>query len=317
MNVSGSRLARGRVYACSTLIGALMTLACGSEQTSAKVAETPSTFEFAPRVGLVFRHEMKHLDELTVAAASFREAVEWRALWEVRVEREGDYFLYRRRLLELGLTQNGQSVLTGGEIAGQNAEIVQVMNSFGIVHDVTGTEQLSEAIASLAPEAQRLAVSQQFSPTNLRELLMARAVDAFDDVVGKPVHVGASWSARKSPGLLQPKDVRVESALPCAATECRRLVRSYAIDQQELGEVARRRLGRFAAEKQWDPAALRVLETNVAAEDSFVVEPATCHFHDALATEEKRMVLQGPAGRSAEVVLTSRDSSHAEYPPSK
>jgi hypothetical protein len=293
-----------------------MTLACGADQASAKVAQTPSTFEFAPRVGAVFRHEMKHLDELTVAEASFREAVEWRVLWEVRIEREGDYYLYHRRLLELGLTQNGQTVLSGEEVAGQNAEIVQVMSSFGIVRDVTGTEQLSEAIASLVPEAQRLAVLQQFSPTNLRELLMARAVDVFDDVVGKPVHVGASWAARKSPGLLQPKDVRVESVLPCAPTECRKLVRRYDIDQAQLGDVARRRLARFSAERQWDPAALQVLETNVAAEDSFVVEPATCHFHDALSTEQGRIVVRGPAGRDAEVVLTSRDSSHAEYPPS-
>jgi hypothetical protein len=78
--------------------------------------------------------------------------------------------------------------------------------------------------------------------------------------------------------------------------------------------VARRRLARFVAEQRWDPEALQVLETNVVAEDSFVVEPATCHFHDALSTEEGRLVLRGPAGRSAEVVLTRRDSSHAEYP---
>ena len=297
------------------LTGALLTLACGSEQTSAKVAQkVPAHFEFAPRVGLVFRHEMAHSEEFAIPAASFREAVEWRISWEVRVEKEGDYYLYRRRLLELGLSKNGEPVLSGHEIAAQNAEIVQVMNPYGIARDVTGTEQLTEAIASLAPEAQRLAVAQHFSPTNLRELLMERAVDAFGDIVGRPTDVGLSWPARESPGLLQPKNVRVDSALPCGATECRKLVRSYDIDQQQIGDVARRRVARFVAERQWDASTLQVSDTNVVAEDSFVVEPSTCHFHDALLTEQGRIVLQGPEGRSAEVVITRRDTSHAEYP---
>ena len=316
MDVFGSSRAEGTGGALSMLAAALLCLACGSEQTSAKVAQkVPAHFEFAPRVGLVFRHEMTHLDEFTIPAASFREAVQWRILWEVRVEKEGDYYLYRRRLLELGLSKNGEPVLTGNEIAGQNAEIVQVMNPYGIARDVTGTEQLTEAIASLVPEAQRLAVSQQFSPTNLRELLMERAVDAFGDIVGRPTDVGLSWPARESPGLLQPKTVRVESALACGASECRKLVRSYDIDQQQMSDVARHRVARFLAESQWDASTLQVSGTNVAAEDSFVVEPSTCHFHDALLTEQGRILLQGPEGRSAEVVITSRDSSHAEYLP--
>ena len=316
MNVSGSKRARGNCIA-STLVAALMASACGSEQTPAKAPQTAAHFEFAPRVGLVFRHEMTHLDEFAVPSASFREAVEWRILWEVRVDKQDDYYLYHRRLLELGLSINGQPVLRGDEIGGQNAEIVQVMNSYGIAQDVTGTEQLTEAITSLVPEEKRAAVAQQFSPTNLRELLLARAVDVFDDVVGRPTHVGATWPARQSPGLLQPKNVRVDSALACGATECRRLVRSYDIDQQKMGEVARRRVARFVAARQWDPEALQVVDTNVAAEDSFVVEPASCHFHDALLTEQGRMLLQGPEGRNAEVVITSRDASHAEYPPAQ
>jgi hypothetical protein len=315
MNVFTSRRAGEHGAAFSVFAAALLTLACGSEQTSAKVARTPSHFEFAPRVGIVFRHEMNHLEEFTVADASFREALEWRVLWEVRVEKEDDYYLYRRRLLELGLSKNGEPLLTGSEIAQQNAEIVQVMNPYGIVRDVTGTEQLTQAISALAPEAQRLAVAQQFSPTNLRELLMERAVDAFDDIVGRPVDVGAAWPARESPGLLQPKNVRVESALACGTTECRKLVRSYDIDQQQLGDVARRRVARHLAERQLDPTALQVVDTNVAAEDTFVVEPSTCHFHQALLTEQGRVLLKDPEGRTAEVVLTSRDSSSAEYPP--
>jgi hypothetical protein len=315
MNIPGSGRAREAGWAFSMLAAALLVIACGSDQTSAKVAQkTPAHFEFSPRVGLVFRHEMTHLDEFAIPAASFREAVQWRILWEVRVEKEGDYYLYRRRLLELELTKNGEPVLTGNEIAGQNAEIVQVMNPYGIARDVTGTEQLTEAIASLAPEAQRLAVAQHFSPTNLRELLMERAVDAFGDIVGRPTDVGLSWPARKSPGLLQPKNVRVDAALACGAAECRKLVRSYDIDQQQIGDVARRRVARFMAERQWDASTLQVSDTNVVAEDSFVVEPSTCHFHDALLTEQGRILLQGPEGRSAEVVITSRDASHAEYP---
>jgi hypothetical protein len=314
MNVRSSQV-RARSWVLSALFAALMTPACGSEQTSVRAPQSTSNFVFAPRVGLVFRHEMTHLDEFTVPAASFREALEWRLLWDVRVERESDHYLYRRRLVELSLSVNGQLVLDGDEIASQNAEIVQVMDGYGQPRDVTGTEQLTEAIASLVPEAKRAAVAQHFSPTNLRELLLERAVDTFDDVVGKPAHVGATWPARASGGLLQPKEVRVESALGCGGTECRKLVRSYDIDQQKIGEVARRRVARFVAQQQWDPSALQVLETNVSAEDSFVVEPTTCHFHDSLLTEQGRVVLQGPTGGRAEVMLTSRDSSHAEYPP--
>jgi hypothetical protein len=316
MSFSGCNQVRGN-WVLAAFVAALTASACGSEQTTAKVPQTSSHFQFAPRVGLVFRHEMTHLDEFAVPAASFREALEWRILWEVRVDKQDAFYLYHRRLLELGLSKNGQTVLSGKEISGKNAEIVQVMNPYGIVHDVTGTEQLTEAIASLVPEAQRAAVAQQFSPTNLRELLMDRAVDVFDDVVDKPTDVGASWPARKTGGLLQPKNVRVDSALACGATECRRLVRSYDIDQQQLGEVARLRVARFVAERQWDPATLQVVDTNVAAEDSFVVEPTSCHFHDALLTEQGHILLRDAEGRSAEVVLTSRDSSHAEYPPPK
>ncbi|HKO90208.1 MAG TPA: hypothetical protein VJU61_03585, partial [Polyangiaceae bacterium] len=169
----------------------------------------------------------------------------------------------------------------------------------------------------LVPEAQRAAAAEQFSPTNLRELLLARAVDTFVDVVGKPAKVGASWPAKEAPGLLRPKEVRVDSALACGATECRKLVRSYDIDQQKIGEVARRRVARFVAEQRWDSEAVKVVETNVTAEDSFVVEPATCHFHDALLKQQGRVVLEGPAGRRVQIVLTSQDSSHAEYPPAK
>jgi hypothetical protein len=294
-----------------------MAPACGGDQTSAKVAQATQNFVFAPHVGLVFRHEMKHLDEFTVPAQSFREALEWRVLWEVKVEQERDDYLYHRRLVELALSVNGEALLTGNEVTAQNAEIVQMMSAHGRAQDVTGTEQLTEAISSLVPEAQRTAVAQQFSPTNLRELLMARAVDTFDDVVGKPTYIGATWPARKSPGLLQPKDVRVDSARACGGTECRKLVRSYDIDQQELGDLARRRVARFVAQQKWDPKALQLVDTNVTAEDRFVVEPATCHFHDALLTEQGRFVLEGPGGGRAEVLLTSRDSSHAEYPPPK
>ena len=125
--------------------------------------------------------------------------------------------------------------------------------------------------------------------------------------------MGASWQARQTAGLLQPSQVRVDSALPCGATECRKVVRSYDIDQQKLGDLARRRVARFVAEQQWDAKALQVVATDVQAEDSFVVEPMTCHFHDALLMEQGRVVLQGPTGNRAEVLLSSRDSSHAEY----
>jgi len=317
MDFFGSSQVRGRNWVWLTLVAALMAPACASTQTPAEAAESASTFEFAPRVGLVFRHEMRHLDEFTVPEASFREAQEWRILWEVRIEQQGDNYLYHRRLVELALSVNGVPVLAGGEVTAKNAEIVQVMGRYGLALDVTGTEQLTEAIASVVPEAQRAAVAEQFSPTNLRETLLARAVDAFDDVVGKPANVGASWPARESPGLLKPKEVRVDSALACGATGCRKLVRSYDIDQQKIGDVARRRVARFVAQQQWDSMAVQVVETNVTAEDSFVVEPLTCHFHDALLKEQGRVVLQGPAGRRVEVVLTSQDSSHAEYPAPK
>jgi hypothetical protein len=300
------------------LITALSSIACGGEQQPpAKAAEDASNFVFAPREGQVFQHEMKHLEEFAVPEKNFREAQEWRILWEVRVEKQRDNYLYHRRLVELALSVNDRAELMGNEVTEKRAEIVQVMGPYGRVLDVTGTETLTEAIASLAPPELQGAVAEQFSPTNLRELLLERAVDTFEDLVEKPARVGASWQARKTSGLLQPTQVRVDSALPCGATECRKVVRSYDIDQQKLGDLARRRVARFVADQQWDPNALQVVDTEVKAEDHFVVEPTTCHFHDALLTEQGRFVLQGPTGSRAEVLLTSRDSSHAEYPPAK
>ena len=318
MKVSASSRGEGLNWVFASLVATVLSSACGGEQQPpAKVAQDASNFVFAPHEGLVYQHEMKHLDEFTVPAKSFREAQEWRILWEVRIEKQRDNYLYHRRLVELALSVNGQPQLMGNEVTEKRAEIVQVMGPYGRVLDVTGTEQLTAAIASLVPPQLQDAVAEQFSPTNLRELLLERAVDTFEDLVDKPARVGSSWQPRQQGGLLQPTQVRVDSALPCGGTECRKVVRSYDIDQQKLGDIARRRVARFVAEQQWDPKALQVVDTEVKAEDSFVVEPTTCHFHDALLTEEGRFVLQGPTGVRAEVLLASRDSSHAEYPLSK
>ena len=96
--------------------------------------------------------------------------------------------------------------------------------------------------------------------------------------------------------------VRLRGALPEVAVE------------QGPCDVTRRRVARFAAQQKLDPEALQVLETNVGAEDTFVVEPSTCLFHDGLLTEQGRVVLQGPSGGRAEVLIASRDTSRAEYP---
>jgi hypothetical protein len=315
MNASASNPFRGKTWACAALVAALTAPACSSEQTPAKVPEATDQFVFAPRVGSTFQHEMKHRDEVAVPSASFHEALEWRILWEVQVEQQDENFLYQRRLVELGLNVNDQPVLQGNEITAQKADITQVMSSEGRPLDVTGTDELTAAIASLAPENQRSAVAQHFSPANLRELLLGRAVDAFADVVNKPTHVGSTWSAGESAGLLQPTSVRVDSALACGGTQCRRLVRSYELDQQQLADVARRRVAHFVAQQNWDPNALKVVDTSIRAEDSFVVEPMSCHFHEALLVEQGRFTLEGPDGRRVEVMLSSQDSSRAVYPP--
>ncbi|HKO89559.1 MAG TPA: hypothetical protein VJU61_00310, partial [Polyangiaceae bacterium] len=130
-----SRRVRSKSWIFLALAAALMTPACASQQTSAEgaqAAQNASEFSFAPRVGLVFRHEMKHLDEFTVPEASFREAQEWRILWEVRIEQQGDNYLYHRRLVELALSVNGEPLLAGNEITAKNAEIVQVMGRYGL-----------------------------------------------------------------------------------------------------------------------------------------------------------------------------------------
>src|SRR5262252_5455983 len=90
------------------LFGALLAvIGCASGQSSANAPEPQRKFVFAPRVGLVFRHEMKNTDEFAIVGSSFRDAVERRFVWEVTVGEQGGNYTYKRRLVQLGLTVNG------------------------------------------------------------------------------------------------------------------------------------------------------------------------------------------------------------------
>jgi hypothetical protein len=260
---------------------------------------------------------MKHLDEVVVVGSNFRDSQEWRVVWLVKVESSGDKYLYRRRLAEFAVTLNGQKILTGQEVEPRRAEIVQVMSKDGHVLDVTGTEKLTETIASLVPEADRARVAQEFAPERLRAMMMARAVDAFDEVVGKPAEVGASWRAQGNFGPLRGKTVVVDSAIGCGGRECRKLLRVFDVDQQMVNDVARQRVAKFLAERGWKPSAARVADSNMKVEDVFVVEPATCHLYDAVLKEEGYVVLTDPAGASLKIAVTSRHESHSEYPPAQ
>jgi hypothetical protein len=290
--------------------------ACKSGQTSANAPESKKKFVFAPRVGLVYQHEMKNLDELTVPNSTFRDSAESRVLWEVTVTEQSDgRFNYKRRLVELGLTVNGATILTGKEVTPKRAEIVQVMSKDGHVIDVTGTEQVTQAIVSLVAEPAKARVAQMFSAENLRELLKARATDAFDEVVGKPADVGSSWSAKENYGPLKGKMIYVDSAVGCGGRACVKLKRAFDVDQQKVGEMVRQRMAGFLKESGADPAAVKLVDSNLKVEDTFVVEQDTCHFHEATLVQQGQFTFEGPQKNRLQVVLTSKQESHAEYPP--
>lgn len=316
MNASGKLSDRRRQWSSLlVVVAALFALACGGSQGPAKGTEPGQKFVFAPPVGLVFRHEMKQLDEFSIPGSAFRESEEWRVLWEVKVEDGGDKYLYRRRLVEFAIKLNGEQILAGSEVTPRRAEIVQVMGKDGKVLDITGTEQLTETLASLVPPDDRASVKAQFSPAVLRATLTARAEDAFDEVVGKPADVGQTWSAQGSFGPFKGKTVRVDSALGCRGGSCRKLVRTFEVDEQMIDELVKKRVAGFLAERGWDPAAVRVVESNLKVEDQFVVEPASCLFHDAQLTDQGSVVLEGPNKGRLELVVSSKHSSHSEYPP--
>jgi len=294
-------------------LAAVLAVACGAQQNPPSGG--PATkFVFAPRVGGEFTHQMKHLDEVTVPGSNFRDSQEWSAVWKVKVEDGGDKYLYRRRLAEFSVTLNGQKLLNGQEIEPKKAEIVQVMSKDGRVLDVTGAETLTEALASLVPESERARVKQEFAPERLRAMLAARAVDSFDEVVGKPAEVGSTWKAESKFGPLKGKTVVVDSAVGCGGRQCRKLTRVFDIDQEMVNDVVRQRVATFLQQKGWKPSAARVADSNMKVEDVFVVEPATCHFHDANLNEEGFVVLKDPAGASLKIVMTSKAESHADYP---
>ena len=296
------------------VLPALLALACGPSPTPPKAAEPSGMFVFAPQPGLVFRHQMKQFEEFAIAGTSFRESEEWRVLWEVQVAEEADRVLYNRRLVELAITVNGKALLTGNEIESRQAKITQVMSRDGRVLDVTGTDQLTAALVSVVPESERAWIAEEFSPANLRELLLARAVDAFEEVVGKPSDVGATWSATHHFGALTAKTMLVDSALGCGSKNCRKLVRTFDVDQQLVADVARARVADFVTSQGGDPAAVKVIDSNLTVEDFFVVEPETCLFHDATLSGSGRFVLEGPKGGKIELALTSKHESHSEYP---
>jgi hypothetical protein len=298
------------------LVGALVAVACSSGQSSTKAPTPTRTFVFAPRVGSKFLHEMKNLEEFAIAGSNFRDSTEWRVLWEVTVVEQSDgKYLYRRRLVELGLNVNGSELLSGREVEPRRAEIVQVMSHDGHVLDVTGTEQLTETLASLARESQRAHVSEVFSPENLRAILRARAVDAFDEVVGRPSDVGTSWSSKENFGPLLGRNILVDSELGCGGRTCRKLKRTFVVDQEKLGDAVRKHVAKFMMDLGGEPAAVRVVDSNMKIEDTFVVEPDTCHFHDTSLVQQGHFVFEGPKKNRVDVVLTSKQSSRAEYPP--
>jgi hypothetical protein len=298
------------------LAGALIGVACSSGQSSSKSPKADRTFAFAPRVGTKFKHEMKNLEEFAIAGSSYRDSVESRVLWEVVVTEQSDSkFIYRRRLVELGLKVNGAELLKGPEVEPRRAEIEQVMSKDGHVLDVTGTEQLTQALRSVVPEANRARVSEIFSPENLRELLKARAVDAFEEVVGKPTDLGSTWGSKNGYGPLKGKTVLVDSSIGCGGKTCLKLKRTFDVDKEQVGDAVRLHLAGALAQAGIDPAAVQVVGADFKVEDTFVVEPETCHFHDANLTQQAKFVFQGPKGNKVEVVHTSKQTSHAEYPP--
>jgi len=298
------------------LVAGALIVACSSTQNSSRAPNADRTFMFAPRVDMKFRHEMKNLDEVAVAGTNYRDSVESRVLWEVAVTQEGDTkYFYHRRLLELGLKVNGAEVLAGPEIASQRAEVVQMMSRDGHVIDITGTEQVTQALKTVVPPAERARVAEVFSPENLRTMLMTRAVDAFDEVVGKPTDHGSTWSSKMGNGPLRGKQVIVDSSVGCGPKTCRKLKRSYDVDPEKVGDFARRRVATFLASSGLEPGSMRVVEAKLKVEDTFVVEPDTCHFHDANLAQEGKVVLEGPKGNRMEVIFTNKQTSHAEYPP--
>jgi len=300
------------------VLSALSGAACKSGQTSANAPSTSlKKFVFAPRVGLTFQHEMKNLDEIAVTGSSFRDSVESRVLWEVKVKEDSSgKYNYVRRLVEFGLKVNGAELLKGKEVEPRRAEIVQVMSKDGHVIDVSGTAQITEALAALvADPTAKARIKEMFSPENIRELLRARAVDAFDEVVGKPADVGSSWSAKENYGPLKGKMVFVDSALGCGGRSCVKLKRAFDVDQQKVGEAVRQRMAGFLKESGADPAAVKLVDSNLKVEDTFVVEQDTCHFHDSSLVQEGQFVFEGPQKNRVAVTLTSKQTSHAEYPP--
>ena len=304
--------ARARLW---LLLGGLLAIVgCASGQSSANAPEPQRKFVYAPRVGLVFRHEMKNTDEFAIVGSSFRDAVERRFVWEVTVGEQGDHYTYKRRLVQLALTVNGMKVLEGSEVEPRKAEIVQVMSHDGKVLDVVGTQELTDALVSLVAPAARARVEEMFSAKNLRALLLARAVDAFDEVVGKPAEVGATWESNESWGVLKGKKIVVDSEVGCGGKHCLKLVRTFDVDQEKVADDVRKRAASFMTDIGGDPAALKLVDSQVKVEDSFVVEPETCHFHDMRLAQESRFVLEGPNQKRIQIALASTQESHADYP---
>jgi hypothetical protein len=97
--------------------------------------------------------------------------------------------------------------------------------------------------------------------------------------------------------------------------DCLGWKRTFDVDKEQVGDAVRLHLAGALAQAGIDPAAVQVVGADFKVEDTFVVEPETCHFHDANLTQQAKFVFQGPKGNKLEVVHTSKQTSHAEYPP--
>jgi hypothetical protein len=104
----------------------------------------------------------------------------------------------------------------------------------------------------------------------------------------------------------------VDSAVGCGGRSCLKLVRSFDVDQKQIADAVRQHIVAFSSEFGGE---LRVVDSNLKIQDTFEVEPDTCHFHDADLTQQSTFTFEGPKGNSIKVALTSKQTSHAEYPP--
>jgi hypothetical protein len=292
------------------ILGVVLLSACGGPEAPAKNAEAANgRFNYSPTLEKPCHETMTRSEEVAIPGSPLRDAQQWTLEWDVTTTRESNLFKRSYRLVGLKISVNGAEQLRGDEVKPSMATVDVLTDKDANVVDVRGSEQLSNAIASLGtPEAQPI-LKRVFSPQRLKALVVIRSIEQHADFVGRPAQVGSQWQATEadSPIVVQ---VRVAGETPCGQAKCVQVQRTYDLDRQAVFSEVAERVADFVKSQGGDPAKVQLTGMDLKLEDTMTIDPATMDYYGARYSQDATLHVAGPNGELPVSFKVTRERSY-------